>query len=192
MAVNEPTYEEIFERLSAVDVSPHVEPIQGFDFLNWAWALKIRYEHYPQATWVFHENEKHDDGSMTVHCTMAIGKCVRHMHLPVMDYRNNSITGENGVGPSSREISDNKMRCLVKCLALFGLGMSVFLGHHGVPVVSESPEALHKAKKELKTLLDTITKDSSSEVDSRLIKRAEAHLKDGSVEDIRKAILHLS
>jgi hypothetical protein len=192
MAVSEPTYAEIFGRLSAVDVSPHVAPIQGFDFLNWAWALTILYEHYPQATWVFHDNEKHDDGSMTVHCTVAIGKCIRHMHLPVMDYTNKSITGDKGVGPSSREISDNKMRCLVKCLALFGLGMSVFLGHHGVPVVVESPEALHRAKKELQSLLDTITKDSSSEVEAKLIKRAEAVLESGSLEKVRKALLHLS
>ena len=43
--------------------------------------------------------------------------------LPVMDNRNNAI-----VAPNARDISDAKMRCLVKTLALFGLGHYIYAG----------------------------------------------------------------
>jgi hypothetical protein len=40
-----------------------------------------------------------------------------------MDHRNNSIAN-----PSSRQVSDSRMRCLVKCLAMFGLGHYIYAG----------------------------------------------------------------
>jgi len=45
------------------------------------------------------------------------------MWLPVMDFRNNSISN-----PNSRQISDAKMRALVKCLAMLGLGHYIYAG----------------------------------------------------------------
>ena len=47
----------------------------------------------------------------------------RLMWLPVMDNRNQAIPN-----PNTRQISDSKMRCLVKALALFGLGLDVYAG----------------------------------------------------------------
>tara|TARA_R110000850_G_scaffold78224_1_gene169319 strand:- start:50 stop:550 length:501 start_codon:yes stop_codon:yes gene_type:complete len=43
------------------------------------------------------------------------------MPLPVMDYKNNPV-----VNPTSKQVSDNRMRCLVKNIAMFGLGMGVY------------------------------------------------------------------
>ena len=40
-----------------------------------------------------------------------------------MDYKNTAIAN-----PNSRQVSDTKMRCLVKCLAMFGLGHYIFAG----------------------------------------------------------------
>jgi hypothetical protein len=40
-----------------------------------------------------------------------------------MDYKNNAIPS-----PNSRQISDNKMRCLVKCIGMFGLGHYIYAG----------------------------------------------------------------
>jgi hypothetical protein len=45
------------------------------------------------------------------------------MWLPVMDHKNNSI-----INPSSRMISDAKMRCLVKTIGIMGLGLYIFAG----------------------------------------------------------------
>ena len=43
--------------------------------------------------------------------------------MPVMDHRNNAIAN-----PDARKISDTKMRCLTKCLAMFGLGHYIYAG----------------------------------------------------------------
>ena len=40
-----------------------------------------------------------------------------------MDYRNKAITN-----PSARAISDTKMRCMVKCIGIFGLGLYIYAG----------------------------------------------------------------
>jgi hypothetical protein len=52
-----------------------------------------------------------------------------------MDYKNKAI-----VNPDARDISDTRMRCLVKCLALYGLGHSIF-GGEDVPRAAEPKEA---------------------------------------------------
>ena len=45
------------------------------------------------------------------------------MSLPIMDYKNQPI-----ITPDSRQVSDNRMRCLVKNMAMFGLGISLYMG----------------------------------------------------------------
>ena len=55
-------------------------------------------------------------GTASVSCTVSIGEVSREMWLPVMDYKMKSI-----VHPSSRDISDTKMRCMVKAFSMFGL-----------------------------------------------------------------------
>jgi hypothetical protein len=61
------------------------------------------------------------DGSAEVITEVTIGKHKRQMALPIMDYKNNPVKDID-----SRQLNDNRMRCLVKNLAMFGLGMSVF------------------------------------------------------------------
>ncbi len=41
---------EIWQTLSAVDVSAHVEKRAGLSYLSWAWAWGVLMEHYPQAS----------------------------------------------------------------------------------------------------------------------------------------------
>jgi hypothetical protein len=80
-------------------------------------------EHYPDMTVTWHGDGTHVDhivypgGTASVACTVSIGSVKQHMWLPVMDYRHKAIAN-----PDARSISDAKMRCMVKCFALFGLG----------------------------------------------------------------------
>ena len=60
------------------------------------------------------------------------------MWLPVMDNRNNSIAN-----PSSRQVSDTKMRCLVKCFALYGLGHYIYAGED-IPSESKGLSIKHQ------------------------------------------------
>jgi len=116
-------YGNIWKTLVQIDVSKHVEKKNGLSYLSWAWAWGVLMEKFPYAEYSFSAPELHPDGTVTVHCDVMIGHCHRAMWLPVMDYKNNAIKN-----PDARKISDTKMRCLVKCLAMFGLGHRIYAG----------------------------------------------------------------
>jgi hypothetical protein len=80
-------------------------------------------EEFPSSEWGFDPNEIHNDGSVTVHSWVKIGDIKRRMQLPVMNKKKNAE-----VNPDARVINDNKMRCLTKNLAVWGLGLHVFHG----------------------------------------------------------------
>jgi len=142
MSGEELTYQNIWNTLSSVDCSKHTEKKGNLTYLSWAWAWGILMEHYPMATFAFGDNETHSDGSMTVHCVVTIGECYRPMWLPVMNYKNQAITS-----PNARDISDNKMRCLTKALALLGLGHYLYAGEDIPSTASSVQSEKTQAKK---------------------------------------------
>lgn len=129
---SEPTLADIWQTLSAVNVEDYVETKMGLRYLSWAHGWMTLMQHYPNAIMDFPPSEVHEDGSVTVNCSIVIGTFARHMWLPVMNNKNQAI-----VRPNARDISDAKMRCLVKCMALFGLGLYVYAGEE-LPRAEES------------------------------------------------------
>jgi hypothetical protein len=131
-----PSYEEIWNTLVQVDVSKHVEKKNGLSYLSWAWAWGVLMEYYPQAQYGFLDEKTYSDGTVAISCKVTIGDCWRVMWLPVMDYKNNAIRN-----PDARKISDTRMRCLVKCLAMFGLGHAIYAGEDVAAVTTPDGEA---------------------------------------------------
>ena len=142
------THETVWKTLSSINVNENTEKKGNLTYLSWAWAWGELMKHYPQATYSFTTWEYpdgssyvvkdvliYDDGTCSVECELRIDDLVRKMWLPVMDYRNNAI--EN---PTARQISDTKMRCLVKCISMFGLGHYIYAGED-LPQESASPPA---------------------------------------------------
>ena len=121
--MSEPTYQDIWNTLVKVDVSKHVEKKNGLSYLSWAWAWGVLMEYYPQAQYTFLDQDTYSDGSVGITCKVSIGDCYRIMWLPVMDYKNNAIKN-----PDARKISDTRMRCLVKCIGMLGLGHAIYAG----------------------------------------------------------------
>lgn len=135
-------------------------------YLPWSVAWSILMEKYPESSFEFSEQTAEEDGSTTVHCTITIKKgeknFTRSMWLPAMDQRNNAITR-----PNARQLSDTKMRCLVKVLALCGLGITLYKGD-GLPYVS--PDEVDASDKlRLGLVADSLIKacdaDDSEQVD---------------------------
>ena len=114
---------DIWATLYPVKCNEFAKKKNGLTYLAWNEAWRLLMSHYPTAHYEFGENEVHADGSQTVHCTVAIAGHARHMWLPVMDYKNKAIPN-----PNARDVSDTKMRCLVKTIAMFGLGFHIFQG----------------------------------------------------------------
>ena len=130
------THETVWKTLSSIDVNNKTEKKGNLTYLSWAWAWGELMNHFPTATYTFTEWEYPDgahyvtkdiliypDGTCSVECELRIGELVRKMWLPVMDYKNNAIAN-----PTARQISDTKMRCLVKCISMFGLGHYIYAG----------------------------------------------------------------
>ena len=155
------TQETIWKTLSSVDVNNKTEKKGNLTYLSWAWAWGELMNHFPQATYSFTEWEYpdgthyvtkdvliYDDGTCSVECELRIGEVSHKMWLPVMDYKNQAIAN-----PNARSISDTKMRCLVKCISMFGLGHYIYAGEDlpnpedSAPVTTE--KAPTKAKRKL-------------------------------------------
>jgi len=117
---------EIWTTLSKINVNENIEKKGNLSYLSWTWAWSKLMEHFPDSYYHF-EDRKLENGTVEVTCILSIHKgdqsVSRHMWLPVMDHKNNSI-----INPSSRMISDAKMRCLVKAIGIMGLGLYVYAG----------------------------------------------------------------
>jgi hypothetical protein len=121
--------------LSAIDCSDVVERKGNLSYLSWAWAWARLMEHYPEASYEVLPNETYPDGTVEVGILLQVDGQKRHMWLPVMDHRNNAI-----VSPNARDISDARMRCLVKAIALFGLGHYLYAGEDLPDAAKEPPK----------------------------------------------------
>jgi len=115
-------------------------------YLSWAWGWGVLMEHYPQANYLYYQGEgdvpyvQFPDGTAEVRCRVSIDNLSREMTLSVMDNRNNAIQS-----PSSRQVNDTKMRCLVKCLAMYGLGHYLYAGED-VPRDDDKEKPVEKMK----------------------------------------------
>ena len=152
-------FASIWSVLSKVDCSDHIETKMNLSYLSWAWAWGILMENYPIAEYAFAENQYARDESVMVECTVTIEGHSRTMWLPVMDNRNNSI-----LNPSTRQISDAKMRCLVKCLAMFGLGHYIYAGEDLPNEQTDKGAAASKKKVKPKTTVSSATEPKASGV----------------------------
>ena len=117
------TYKEVWATLNALDLSKYHDKKGNFTYLSWTDAWQILQEQYSFATYEFMPETYEANGTVMSHCIVRIGNLERYMWLPCMDNRNNSLTN-----PTTRQISDTRMRCMVKCLAMFGLANYIFRG----------------------------------------------------------------
>ena len=113
----------IWNTLSAIDCNKHVEKKGGFSYLAWTWAWAMVKQNYPQANYTIEPDTTYPDGTMEVRCTVSIDDLSHTMWLPVLDFRNKAIAN-----PNAFDVNSARMRVLVKCLAMFGLGHYIYAG----------------------------------------------------------------
>ena len=156
------TYKEVWDKLSKIDCSDKIEKKGKLTYLSWAWAWGILQEHYPQAQYLFYQGEddvpyvKYPDGTGEVRCRISIDNLTREMTLCVMDFKNNAVKN-----PNSSQVNNSKMRCLTKCLAMFGLGHYIYAGEDLPEDVEDDIDNLddETESKEEPTPVETPTED---------------------------------
>ena len=157
-----------FEKLSAIDVNKHVEKKNGLTYLSWAWAWSVTKKACPDATYTIGETEYDEQTGFMCHTYVTIEGETLEMWLPVMDGANKSMkklsysykgtAWEGGKKVSvdkyveaatSFDINKTMMRCLVKNLAMFGLGLYIYAGE-------DLPEAEAFVEKPIETKVVTL------------------------------------
>ena len=128
--------QQIWEVLSKVNANEFKDKRGQFDYLPWSDAWVLLMQHFPNSSyefrsWEYQVGEKkslrdiqmYGDGTAAVECILTVEGNVRTMSLPVMNYNNQPIAN-----PNSFQINTAKMRCLVKCIAMFGLALYIYRG----------------------------------------------------------------
>lgn len=126
-----PPTKSVWETLSTIDVSKHVEEKNGLKYLSWAWAWGKLKENYPEAKFTKHMNQttslpffKDPDTSHAyVQCTVEAGGEVVTEVFPVLDHKNNAV-----VNPSAFQVNTAMQRCMTKAIAYLGLGFYIYAG----------------------------------------------------------------
>lgn len=127
-----------FRRLFEIDVAKYVEKKGQFDYLSWPYAVAQLRLADPQAQW----EVKRFNGlpylitDLGVFVEVAVtvqGVTLSQIH-PVLDAKNRPI-----LAPTSFDINTSIQRCLVKAIALHGLGLSIYAGEDLPLVEAETP-----------------------------------------------------
>ena len=145
-----------WEVLSRIDVTDKIEKKNGLSYLSWAWAWAVTKRECPDATYKLLPTEYDEALGFMVHTEVTIEGETLPMWLPVMDGANKSMLktsqtystryGDKQVDAATTfDINKTLMRCLVKNLAMFGLGIYIYAGED-LPEAEVSTPAPAKAK----------------------------------------------
>ena len=153
--------------LLKINVNDHTERKGNLTYLSWAWAWAEVLKIDPAARYTVHEWNDMPvcylrNGTAMVKVSVEVKGDIKTCLLPVMDNRNRSI-----VDPDSFAVNTAIMRCLTKCIALFGLGLYIFggedlpEGEKAEPTAEPNPEVVAQiaacdSKKALRALLNDL------------------------------------
>jgi hypothetical protein len=116
-----------FARLNQINVSEHVEKKGEFSYLSWPYAVAQLRLADPAASWEVRRFDglpylKTETGHFVEVAVTVEGVTLTQIH-PVLDSRNRPIDE-----PSCFDVNTSIQRCLVKAIALHGLGLYVYAG----------------------------------------------------------------
>lgn len=139
----------VFEDLNALNINGHTEKkkVEGKEltYLSWPWAWAEVKKRYPDAHYTIWKNADglpYTEDPMTgymVYTSVTIDGITHEMWLPVMNGANRAMKrapyeyttkfGKKSVEAATMmDINKTIMRCLVKNLAMFGLGLYIYAG----------------------------------------------------------------
>lgn len=158
-----------FKELLAINVNNKTEKKNGLTYLSWAFAWEEFAKFYPDATYDIIKDKNglpyfYDESGAMVYTKVTAGDITREMFLPVMNGANKAMKtkpyeyktkyGNKTVDAYTMfDINKTIMRCLVKNLAMFGLGLYIYAGED-LPTeeieLTEEEKKIIETKKEIK------------------------------------------
>ena len=160
----------VFERLSEINVNEHTDVKGKLSYLSWAWAWSVVKKECPDASYEILPFDYDKKLGYMCNTKVTIEGETNHMWLPVMDSMNKAMKGheytykvkdwnatkaagktmyeEKPVAQATMfDINKTNMRCLVKNLAIFGLGLYIYAGEDLPEVEMEEAKAAVEAEK---------------------------------------------
>jgi len=111
-----------FNELRLINVNEHTERKGKFTYLSWTWAVDQLLQNDPAATWTFGDPVYFNESVMVFCTVIAMGKSMT-CQMPVINNMNKAISN-----PNAMDVNTAMMRCLVKCISLFGIGLYIYAG----------------------------------------------------------------
>lgn len=186
---------EIFDELYGININPHIEQdYKGLSYLSWATAYKLAMDKDPAMNYeIVQDNDgmpffsRGDVHIVKTKVTM-FGE-TKEMFLPIMDNKHNAVTK-----PNSRQVNDNIMRCLAKNIAMFGIGLPLYVGEDLAQFKDDKKkvddtERKKKAIEEITKLANT--EDLYNEVLDITAKFNKNSLLDCDLEELKKIYTEL-
>jgi hypothetical protein len=157
-------HREMFEKLYTLNVNEYTEKKNGLTYLSWSYAWAEFKKVYPTATYEIKKFENNmpfifdENTGYMVFTSITAGDLTYEMWLPVMDsankamknvsysykvkeYKSGRPTGnmidKEVEAATMFDINKTIMRCLVKNLAMFGLGLYVYSGEDLPEVIEQ-------------------------------------------------------
>lgn len=161
----------IFTKLNGIDVSSKVKTKNGLTYLSWSSAVAEVKKLYPDMEVKIYSqimdqfgNTRfwHDDGKTGwVEVGVTINGKEEREVLAIMDFKNKSIPAEN---ITSTDANKAIKRCMVKAIALHGMGLYVYEGE-------DLPEDVTKAAQLQTEILELMKKKISTASDKEAVKK---------------------
>ena len=185
----------LWETLSQIDCSEHIEKKGGFNYLSWAWAWGMLMEHCPDATFENHLNADgypcffDRNGNAMVRVTLTVGEHSHTEDFPVLNYKNQAIKD-----PDAFAVNTALKRCLVKCMAYFGLGHYIYAGEDLPPqeVVPFDRDEAIKAIEAHQDVRDSFDDDGGTWTAKLLHHFEKDKLTDLADEQLQQVIMKIS
>ena len=182
----------IFHKLSEIDVNHQIAMKDGFGYLPWSMAVYHLRDNDPSATWEV-KRFPSKEGAMVPYLQTELGYFVEvavtcggitlsQIH-PVLDENSLPLAC-----PTVFDINTSIQRCLVKAIALHGLGLQVYAGEDiplGEALKRMGEDATDGKKPDGEKSAGTQT-PGRSPINSKLI-QAIAKINSASLEEVNKA-----
>lgn len=143
-----------FAALNDINVSEHVEKKGQFSYLSWPFAVAQLRLIDPSATWEVKRFDslpylKCDTGYFVEVAVTVEGITLSQLH-PVLDGKNKPIQS-----PNAFDINSSIQRCLVKAIALHGLGLYIYAGED-LPEAAKTETLTVSQQETIKTMIEEV------------------------------------
>lgn len=119
--------ERVWNTFQLINIEGNIQQKGKLDYLSWANAWRYVMQTFPESSFEFDEPKMFENmtGEQWVTVTIREGdnELSRRWWLPYLNYKNAPV--EN---PNAMQINNTRMRVLVKCLAMLGLGTELYAG----------------------------------------------------------------